>query len=87
MTVTEGALSQLDLWLSTDLECQSETDTLSYRSVDCAAVEAVTAQLGINRYVNEPEYDAGRLELYVYQRDSSASPGAADRVDRLQLSM
>ena len=82
-TVTGGALSELDLWLSTDLVCQTSTDVLAYRSADCGPVKSVTAQLGSNRYFNISNADYGRLELYVYQRNSTASPGAADRVDRL----
>ena len=81
-----GALNDLELWLSTDLTCQSTTDVLPYRSVDCGQVRSVTAQLGTNRYLNAPTQDFGRLELYVYERNSTASPGAADRVDRLTWS-
>jgi hypothetical protein len=75
---------QLDLWLSTDLLCASETDTLPYRSVDCATTESVTAQLGFNDY-GDTSPDGGRLELYVRNRQSTAAPGAADRVDTLTL--
>jgi hypothetical protein len=84
-TVAQGSLSELQLWLSTDLVCQSATDTLPYASVDCATVQQVTAQLGFNRYASAAA-DGGQLELHVLLRQSSASPGAADRVDRLQLS-
>jgi hypothetical protein len=80
-TVAAGVLSQLQLWLSTDLICGSTTELLAYRTVDCSQVSSVTAQLGANRY--QSGNDQGRLELYVYQRNSNASPGAADRVDRL----
>ena len=83
-TVTAGALFELDLWLSTDLVCQSSTDVPAYHSADCGQVKSVTAQLGSNRYFNSSIADFGRLELYNYQRNSTASPGgAADRVDRL----
>ena len=83
VTITGGALFDLELWLSTDLVCQSSTDVLSYRSSDCGQVKSVTAQLGSNRYFDSANADYGRLELYVYLRSSTASPGAADRVDRL----
>jgi hypothetical protein len=85
-TVTDTALSQLQLWSSNDLVCRSETDTLPYRSADCTAVQKVTAQLGLNQYSTSPQTDGGRLELYVYLRASTASPGAADQVDRIELS-
>ena len=84
-SVHDNGLTQLDLWLSTDLQCQSEGDTLPYRSADCASVAQVTAQLGFNEYLDNTAPDGGRLELYVRERDSSAAPGAADRVDRLEL--
>jgi hypothetical protein len=82
-TVTGGALSDLEIWLSTDLLCQSATDVLSYRSADCGQALKVTAQLESDRYFDSSNVGYGRLELYVYQRSSTASPGAADRVDRL----
>jgi hypothetical protein len=45
----------------------------------------VTAQLGFNEYFDDAGTPGGQLELYVVGRDSSAAPGAADRVDRLTL--
>jgi hypothetical protein len=80
-----SSLVSLELWLSQGLECQSETDALPYRSADCASVSMVTAQLGFNEYFDDAGTPGGQLELYVVGRDSSAAPGAADRVDRLTL--
>ena len=85
-TVGENGPTQLDLWLSTELVCQSQTDTLAYRSVDCASGANVTAQLGFNEYLDGTGPTGGRLELYIENRDSSAPSGAADGVDRLDLS-
>jgi hypothetical protein len=79
------SLVQLDLWLSEELTCDSETDLLPYRSADCASVAQVTAQLGFNEYLDGSGPTGGQVELYVVNRESSAAAGAADRVDRLTL--
>lgn len=84
-TIMDTGLAQLDLWSSIDLHCQSESDTLAYQTADCNDVESVTAQLSFNVYRNVEGPDGGILELYIYQRNSNASPGSADQVDRLQL--
>jgi hypothetical protein len=86
VTVSATDLSQMQLGLSTDLSCASQTDTLPYHSADCATAQSVTAQLLYNQYTGSPDQDGGQLELYVYLRNTSAPPGAADRVDTLRLS-
>lgn len=80
-----SGLSQLQLWLSTDLVCASTADVLPYTGADCATVKRVTAQLGLNHYLDEPTINGGELTLYLYQRQG-VGEGAADRVDKLVLS-
>jgi len=79
-TTIQGSLTQLQLWLSTDLTCASTADTLSYAAADCATVSKVTAQLGVNRYPTNPTSNGGHLEFYVYDRQSNKT-GAADKMD------
>jgi hypothetical protein len=84
-TASQGGLLDLQLTLTTDLLCATEAETLSYAGADCATDSKVTAQMLFNHYVATPASDGGSLELYVYQRQSAAPAGAADRVDRLTL--
>jgi hypothetical protein len=83
-TLTQGSPSQLQLWLSTALVCASEADTLAYARANCATVSRVTAELGYNRYADDPTLDEGRLDLYVWDRQNPGTNGA-DRVDTLEL--
>jgi hypothetical protein len=85
-TIADSRLSHLQLGVSADSLCGSTTDILPYRSADCANVAKVMAQLGCDRYFDSPQPSAdGRLELYVYDRNSSLPPSAANRVDRLSF--
>lgn len=83
-----GVATSVDLELSTDLPCASEADTLPYNAVDCGSTESMTAQLSISYFPGDnPPYTAGELlDLYVRLRDSTAPPGAFERVDQLRLS-
>jgi hypothetical protein len=82
----DSALMQLELWLSEELVCQSETDLLPYRSADCTSATMVTAQLGFTESFDVVVPTRGELALDVVGRDSSAAGGVAGRVDRLVLS-
>jgi hypothetical protein len=81
-----GSLNSLQLGTGATLVCETATDVLSYRTADCAEVQSVDVGLGLNVYFDDaaPD-DEGDLELYVTLRNSTAPPGAADRVDRLVL--
>ena len=85
ISVAAGAVQQIQLHASADLVCASPTDVLPYSGASCATTDYVTFQLLLNRYLSTPEQDGGGIEIYVYLRDSSAAPGAADRVDALEL--
>ena len=86
-SVFNNGTSQLQLWSSLDLPCQSESDTLPYTAVSCTDTKSITTQLGINKYYNASGNDDGQLEIYIYDRDSGTSPGTADEVDRLNLTL
>ncbi len=83
---TDGSLNSLQLGTGTTLVCETATDVLPYRTADCAEVQSVDVGLGLNVYLDDsaPD-DEGDLELYINLRNSTAPPGAADRVDRLVL--
>ena len=83
---TNGSLNSLQLGTGTTLVCETATDVLPYRTADCAEVQSVDVGLGLNVYLDDsaPD-DEGDLELYITLRNSTAPPGAADRVDRLVL--
>jgi hypothetical protein len=83
--VNQGTLLELQLVQSSDLACASTADTLAYTGADCATVSKVTAQMIFTRHPSNPTSDGGSIEFYVYNRQSAAAPGAADRVDRLVL--
>jgi hypothetical protein len=86
VSVNQASLWQLELNSSTDLTCATEADTLAYTGASCAIDRQVTAQLHFTRYMTDPATDGGSLELYVYERQSTATgSGAADRVDRLMI--
>lgn len=86
ITINQASLWEQQLSLSVDLDCATETDTLPYTGASCAISRRVTAQIHFTRYTTGSVTDGGSLEFYVYDRQSShASPGAADRVDRLIL--
>jgi hypothetical protein len=72
---TQSGLSELQLWLSTDLVCASEHDTLAYTGASCATASKITAQLSYTRRVDGLSADGGRLEIF----------GAPDGVVRLEL--
>jgi hypothetical protein len=71
---------ELQLWSSTDLSCASQTDILAYAQADCATISRVTAQLAVDRSQINPTSNRSRLDLYIYDRQSS-QPSLADRVD------
>lgn len=82
----DAVINNLELWLSADFACQSETDTLPYQATDCSTDERMTAQFGVNYSPRSDSYSAGELlYLYVRQRESTLPPGAFDRVDELAL--
>jgi hypothetical protein len=86
VSLIDGALNGLELWLSADFACQSETDTLPYQAADCSTDERMTAQFGLHYAAHDDTYYAGELlYLYVRQRESTAPAGAFDRVDELAL--
>jgi hypothetical protein len=83
VTANQAGWWELQLSLSTDMSCASETDALPYAGADCATVSKVTAQLSITRSAANPTSDSGTLDLYAYQRQAPA--GAAARWDELVL--
>jgi len=82
---TDGTLASLDLGTGTVLMCGTATDVLPYRTADCAEVQSVEVGLHFNGYRNNSAPSGGNLDFYVTLRNSTAPPGAADRVDRLVL--
>ena len=82
---SDQTLTQLELWVSKDVNCATTEDVLPYTTADCADVQGITMQLGIGRQYTPGGQGGGQLEVYVFERNSAAPPGAADRVDRLQL--
>jgi hypothetical protein len=61
----DGSPRQLDFWLSDDLVCANENDTLDYGPAECAEIERATVQLGFNYYGNGPPA-VGNDGLHVY---------------------
>ena len=84
--LADGVVTSVDLYLSADFACQSETDTLPYQGADCSTDERMTAQFGVDYSPGSDSYYAGEfLYLYVRQRQSTMPAGAFDRMDELAL--
>lgn len=83
-SANQDGLLALQLWLSTELTCNSTADSLAYAPADCAKVGRVTAQLGVNRYPINPSANSTGLNLYIYDRASESS-AVANKVDSFRV--
>jgi hypothetical protein len=83
-TPNQAGTLELQLDLSSNLRCASQTDTLAYAMADCGTDGEVIAQLSFRHSMLKPVSDGGSLTFFVYQRQSSAG-GTFDREDRLDL--
>jgi hypothetical protein len=77
----DNSIRTSSLWINDNRKCEDENDTLSYGFGDCDTLSGITVQLGLSLDANGAlsVSDEG-LMIYEYDRDSSAAPGAADRV-------
>lgn len=84
--MADGVVTGIELWMSADYACDSETDTLPYQAVDCSSTDRMTAQLGVNYAPGDDTYTTGELLfLYIHSRENTAPPGGFDRADELAL--
>jgi hypothetical protein len=66
--------------------CADTSDSLAYTLNSCAELESIHIQLGISRKPNgTASFSDEGVMIYEYDRNSTAAPGAADRVRNLEL--